>query len=255
MHKMIACMAVLVTLCLVSASFVCAQEKAVSWSTISYEEAQKVLEQGGKPETVPGKATPLMNAVGNPDSRVVELLLKAEVDVNATSKSGLNAIRSAAMFAEKPNVVDLLAKAGADLESLDNLGYTPLMVAIDRNKFTKVVAAFIKAGANVNARTPEGKTPLMVVASALVQRPELVEALCAAGADINARNASGATALMEAIHLQPNLEMIKALLEQKPDVNIKDNSGHTALSKSITSEAGDVQRLLEKAGAHLPDKN
>ena len=247
-------LAVLFVLCWFSCSLAYAQDASL-WSKGSFETVQKAVQQGADVHKVPGKGfTPLMNAVGNPDNRVVDLLLKAGADPNAGTANGLNPIRVVAMFGENPEVVHMLAKAGANLEKPDGLGYTPLMTAIDRNANTEIIRALLKAGAKPDARTPEGDTPFMVVAGGLLQRPELVAMLCEAGGDINARNAEGVTALMKAVHSKPNLEMVKAFLAQKADVNISAHSGNNALTKAIAAEEQALVQLLEKAGARLPVK-
>ena len=66
---------------------------------------------------------------------MIEVLLKAGVDVGVRNKSGQTPLHKAALNNRSPTVIELLLAAGAEVEPKDNRGKTPLDLALwsDRN--------------------------------------------------------------------------------------------------------------------------
>ncbi|MCI0565491.1 MAG: ankyrin repeat domain-containing protein, partial [Nitrososphaera sp.] len=71
--------------------------------------------------------TPLMHAAEEGRMRDVEVLLRANADVNATSRMGLTALMFAAN--NNPSITRRLIEKGANVNAKDSGGWTPLMFA------------------------------------------------------------------------------------------------------------------------------
>ncbi|MEM4367103.1 MAG: ankyrin repeat domain-containing protein [Candidatus Anstonellales archaeon] len=101
--------------------------------------------------------TMLMIASWSGHEKIVEMLIKAGADVNATSYLGFTALMYAAENGHE-KIVEMLIKAGANLDLQDNDGrWTPLMWAVAR-KHKEVVKTLIKAGADPFIRDDIGRT-------------------------------------------------------------------------------------------------
>jgi ankyrin repeat protein len=159
-----------------------------------------------------GSWTVLMQAAASGVPEVVELILAAHPDVNASDEKGRTALWylcDASDFYDKKRqanrgqVIHLLAKAGADLDAQDEEGNTALHGAYNED----VAKALIEDGADVNVRNNDGETPLMRNFSV-----EAAKLMIGAGADVRAKNHEGKTALDFARQLEPEGERVKFLL-------------------------------------------
>jgi ankyrin repeat protein len=180
------------------------------------EMVRELIAYGGDPKGVAGgeggSSTVLMEAAASGVPDVVEAILAARPDVNASDEKGRTAVRYVSegnsywdqkRHANRGQVIHMLARAGADLDAQDEEGNTALHGAYDEN----VAKALIEEGADVNIRNNDGNTPLMENFS--VQAAKL---LVAAGADVHAKNHEGKTALDFARRLEPEGERVKFLL-------------------------------------------
>jgi hypothetical protein len=96
-----------------------------------------------------------------------------------------------AAIGDEPEIIDGLLEAGADVNATNDAMMTPLMFAAG-NRNGEVVDRLLAAGADVNRQDNEGQTALMLAAG--VGEREIVKRLLAAGADRNARDKRGRTA-------------------------------------------------------------
>lgn len=122
----------------------------------------------------------------------------------------LAAIRRAAGRSTSDIVQELIA-AGADVNATDEDGRPALIVAAGESGNAGVVRALLKAGARVNASDADGDTALTAavreylpggdepVRKALHRDPEVIRALLDAGADAKLRGRDGRTALSLAL--------------------------------------------------------
>ena len=139
------------------------------------------------------------------------------------------------------HVIELFLKAGMDVNVRGEKGYTPLMWA-SASHDTEIVVFFIEKGADVHAENDDGYTALMFAASN--GNTPMVELLIEKGADINAQNQKGETALMLA-SLNDKIEVVQTLLEQGADVYAKNKKGETALAYAFLNTR--ILDLLRKA--------
>lgn len=212
--------------------------------------------------------TPLMEAASD-ESRleVLQLLITAGADVNATSEEGVTAV-ACASEGFNPRGVELLVAAGADVNIADEDGQTPLMMAAGSDS-DDIVAILLKAGADVNAEDASGATALQYAVS--TDSVSCIKPLREAGGTADKELSTIRTAVLE-----QNAEEVKALLSspQKPKlVEIQKaaanacESGHVEMLKLLLPHVGkgrilsfllgvatteglaDCVRLLLEAGA------
>ena len=125
------------------------------------------LERGGRANTareygeVTG-VTLLMDAAGQGQERVVELLLQRGADINTQSINGLTALMTASHYGHE-RVVDYLLQHGADANLQNSTGLTALMLAAKRGH-ERVVGLLIWHGAEINKQDSIDQTALVYAA-------------------------------------------------------------------------------------------
>jgi serine/threonine-protein phosphatase 6 regulatory ankyrin repeat subunit B len=152
----------------------------------------------------------------------LHMLVKATIQDNSDEGTAL-------MRASHDQVVELLLKANADVNVQANNGTTALMLASD-NGHDQVVELLLKANADVNVQANNGTTALMLASDN--GHDQVVELLLGANADVNVQDKNNrGTALMRA-SLNGHDQVVELLLKANADVNIQDNNGHTALMRA-----------------------
>jgi ankyrin repeat protein len=197
--------------------------------------------------------SPLADAVQRGDTRVVQLLLKKRVDVNAPQRDGATALHWAAYLDDAETTTSLI-RAGAKVNARNDLGVTPLALAAQQGS-----AAIIErlVGARAAPNDPvnlvnAGETPLMHAARA--GSVEAVKVLARAGADLNAKEAwNGQTALMWAA-AEAHGAVVETLLELGADVHTPSNAGTTPFLFAVRK--GDMRsvKAMLAAGADVNGK-
>jgi ankyrin repeat protein len=145
-------------------------------------------------------------------------------------------------------VIELFMKAGMDVNAKGNYGETALMLASVHNNI-EMIKFLIKKGANVNAQSNNGYTPLMFASSEGFL--DVVKLLIKNNANVNAQNNDGETALMLA-SLNDRSETVKLLIKKGADINIKSNAGDTAFEYAYLNSQ--IKELLQKAKAEKEKK-
>jgi ankyrin repeat protein len=148
--------------------------------------------------------TALLTAAGKGHVDVVNTLLSAGADKEAsTARRGFTPLHRAAESGHL-EVVELLLSVGANIEAKTDVGFgftplngiTPLHDAVKSGRL-EVVELLLSAGANIEAKTDIGFTPLIEAAfdSRAGSHVEIARVLLAAGADKQATNVDGHTAV------------------------------------------------------------
>jgi hypothetical protein len=159
--------------------------------------------------------TALIKAARNNHPEVVDLLIKAEANVNAADKSGDTALMKAALNGYL-DVVQLLLEGGANVDAADKNGWTALMWTA-RNGRVDMAELLLSAKANVAAVCEkDNRTALMWAAR--MGHPEVVMLLLReVDVNIGAVSKHGETARDLALQYKPNRwpEVVKLLDERE----------------------------------------
>ena len=160
---------------------------------------------------------PVADAAMRQDGDGVRALLDGGADVNAPRGDGMTGLHWAAHHGDA-RLVELLLAAGADLNATTRLGdHTPLHVA-SRAGHATVATALLEAGANANTPTTIGATPLHFAATA--GNGDVIAALLDHGADADALEPVwGQTPLMFAA-AAARVDALAALLDHGADPNL-----------------------------------
>ena len=175
--------------------------------------------------------TPLMIGSENGHNEIVEILLKAKVDPNASLKDGLTAIYLASENGHSVVVSTLLA-SGADPNLARSNGWSPLLVGCQEG-YNEVVEILLKAKANPNSCFKNGATAIYVASQS--GHSVVISTLLTSGADPNIAESNGWTPLLVCSHGGHNV-VVELLLKAKVDPNACNNNGSTAIY--IASENG-----------------
>lgn len=104
--------------------------------------------------------TPLLLAIYEKNSEIVEYLLKKGASPNEKEWTDKSALLNAAET-DNDKIIYLLIDAGAQIEYNKYFGKTAIMQAVDRKKYISV-QALINKGANVSYKNKYGETPLLL---------------------------------------------------------------------------------------------
>jgi len=102
--------------------------------------------------------TALMLAAGRGHVRVVDVLLKAGADVNATDRDGMSVLSYAAKLG-RPSVIPMLLQAGAKVSHAARIGTRPLDFAALQGD-VDTARILVAAGADPKARGEHGRTAI-----------------------------------------------------------------------------------------------
>ena len=214
-----------------------------------------VSEEGGE--------TPLHQAAGKGNTKVMLALLDKGADIEAKNTTGNTPLHSASLNGHTGTVETLLAKC-ANVRAMDNDGWTPLHSA-SMNGHTGTVAALLTNGADVGATTERRKTALHHAASA--GHTAALVMLLEKGANIEAKSDRTWTPLLYATNgIHP--ATVTVLLNHGANVDAQEDpfdfdfdqvamysnleySGYTALILAAVADDPDTVRALLDAGAEI----
>lgn len=146
----------------------------------------------------PDKETPLQTAAKLDQSRVVEFLLQAGADIDATGALGTTALYQAASAGHR-KMVNQLLRAGAQVNASGEERVTPLLGAVASER-PLVIQDLLAAGASPTIQSGYSKRKAMRVGTkigdfttvspiglgVILNQPRLVEEMARAGADLQA---------------------------------------------------------------------
>jgi ankyrin repeat protein/mono/diheme cytochrome c family protein len=215
---------------------------------------EELLASGAEPNaTNHFGATPLLYAVGNPDS--VLALLRAGAEVNRASKFGTTPLIAAALHPRSRTVVQRLLEHGADPRKTTESGYSAMSGAAeagDLDSFKLLLAARVK--------------PEHVYPPAWIGHREIVEEALKAGAEINFDGGHAGHALNFALYgHQPEIALL--LIDRGADLNLRsprgehqtppilwaayNESGDTSVARRMIAKGADVNMLSARGDSAL----
>ncbi|MFK8025494.1 MAG: ankyrin repeat domain-containing protein [Ilumatobacter sp.] len=163
-----------------------------------------------------------------------------------------------AIRADDADLVDLLLAAGADPNATTTRGFTPLMVATFRGDLG-IVVALIEAGAAIDEENGNDQRALHI--AAIADAPEIIRALTAAGADPDATGGArvelGEMSPLMAAARAGSAESVAALLGAGADATVTDATGRPtvfyALDALDHNDRDAVLRAFQRADVVIPD--
>ena len=189
--------------------------------------------------------TPLIQAARTQDTQAVRILLRENVDVNATEADGATALLWAAQWNDR-ETADLLLRAGADVNIANQYGATPLWLAC-LNGSAQMTAALLSAGANPSLPLASGETPLMT--ASYTGNVEVVRALLEHGANVGTTESDHRqTALMWSL-AEGHTDVARLLIDRGADIHARSRDGFTPLLFAVRAGDAEAVRLLLAYGA------
>lgn len=143
--------------------------------------------------TIYGSKHSLSRAVMNGNLKVINVLLKYNIDLNARDYAG-EIILAHAIRHNHPQIVKLLIEHGADVNMDDQFGNPPLSLASSFG-YLDIVKILLENKANINAIGIDGSA---LIRASRYDHLETVKFLLDHGADVNLRDRQGITALFYA---------------------------------------------------------
>ena len=205
----------------------------------------------------------LLRAIEDGHIDEVKRLLAEGVDVNTPLLiDGSQALICAFCGADEPiEMIDILLAAGVDVNATGGSFETALIVAARRGSID-IVRKLISAGADVNASPEAGYGTALMAAIGQdshtskedkARYTAIAKELLNAGTDVNIQNRSKQTALSYAV-FSGNVDEVIMLLEAGADPNIRDDFDNTILSTAINWGGGKAS-IVEKLIAFGADVN
>jgi len=164
-------------------------------------------------------ASELIDATRSGEVATVARLITDGADVSEATGDGMTAVHWAAQSGHVA-ILEMLLDAGAEVDATTRIGsYTPLHLAGSQAN-SAIVEKLLDAGADVNATTTNSLATALHMAAQVAGGADSVKVLLANGADPNAKEGSaGQTPLMFAA-AKNRAESVKLLLEAGADPSI-----------------------------------
>ncbi len=195
----------------------------------------------------PDGSSALMVAAAHGNAAILQSLIDAEADVNATDMlQGATALHGAAQEGHSECVAVLL-RAGANPHATAfKYQETPLFSAAQSGD-VQTMRALVEAGANVNATNDTGVTPLH--RAVFNGQTAAAQYLIQAGADIRSKGSADGYTPLHLAALGSSKDAALVLLEAGVDVNEHSSSGVTALQIAESRRDKELVQLLRDHGA------
>ena len=232
-----------------------------------------LLERGFDLNRISKSSPPLLIAVKDGNTAIVNLLLEHKAYIEQQDESGHPPLYIAAHNRDI-EMVKLLLEKGAEVDPVDKSGRTPFYIAADKGD-TGIVKLLLKQGAKIDPVDKSDRTPLYIAADK--GDTEIVKLLLEKGAKIGPVNILGSTPLYIAVEKgyieivklffldnqvdksdhnplfiathNGNLEMVTLLLANKYNIDYQNESGLTTLSLAVDQGHIEIVKLLLEKGA------
>ncbi len=193
-------------------------------------------------------------AVLNGNKDVVDTMLKAGADVNATDSNGRPVLMDAIIQGHE-KIVALLLENGVDMTvPYEDNKLTVFLMAINKGNKLIIEAMLNKNRNIVNIANIDGHTPLMEAASLIsknaasaANKKDIINMLIVAGAHVNAVDIDEDTALMRAIMSKSHIDIVNILLNAGADVNKANRYRNTPVMIAERNNNHNIVKILKAA--------
>ena len=124
-----------------------------------WEAVEQLIRRGADPDKPNCVGRSALHSSVYMGSRCLELLLRANCDVDMKDIDGQTALHLLSAYGLDTTNLDLLVSFGVNIEAMEFFGQTPLFLAVMENNHL-MVSGLLERGANINARTLAGWTCL-----------------------------------------------------------------------------------------------
>jgi ankyrin repeat protein len=193
------------------------------------------------------KDTLLIKAIDYNRLDLVDVLLKSNINVNATYPGSGRTVLMIAIERGYTELVCKLISVGADIDAKDRHGTTPLMISINHNRHG-IFKKLIDLMADLDSQDTDGRTALIFAAEYNLNEYALY--LIKAGAKLNLVNEGLKNALMIAIE-NNSYETAMRLISSGIDLNVQDSQKRTALMHAIMNRSNDIVYKLINSECNL----
>lgn len=200
-----------------------------------FEAMRKELQEIG----VPCTQQRMLRAVEQGDTRILEMLIRAGMDVNHIGDGGWTPLMVAAFNGQEKAAL-MLIEAGATVNARDRSGYSPLHWAA-MNGYLIATQVLLGKGALVNMQNNYGWTPLLHAAGR--GHHQVVKALLEADAHPDLPDKEGWTPLHKAA-VNGHVKAVEALLDGGANQNFKHKDGATPLMLATEKGHREVRAVL-----------
>ena len=215
------------------------------------------LLKNGTPHTFEDEqtgTTPLMRAVGQLNTDIINSLLRHGAKPDFRTKRGDTALHHAA-YVGRAAIWKTLLKAKPNVNITNEAGGTPLMVAAFIGN-VDAIKLLIKAKAKIDVEMPDGNTALLLAARGgaeverAKERRDVVLRLIKAGADPNHRNREKHNALYYAVTNEDE-KMVQTLIENGAKITKDAAEDRETWETTKSSEDSRILKRLEAASQRL----
>jgi len=214
------------------------------------DEVLRLLNKGADINTTTWEGiTPLMYAVQNQDTSIVQILLLNGADTDKKPDNGIPVLINA-VINNNLNIAEYLIRKGADINISDNDGNTALMYGSAYGLFV-MSDMLIYYDADLNEKNNSGTDALMV--ASYFGDYDIAYRLIEKGANVNSKDSRGFTAIHCASQ-NGHTDLIELLINNGADINQKTLNGYSPVAIAVEYENLELLKFLIEKGANINEK-
>ncbi len=193
--------------------------------------------------------TPLMYAVQNQDTGIIQILVLNGADMDKKPDNGMPVLINA-VINNNLHIAEYLIRKGADINIIDNSGNTALMYGAAYGHF-EISDMLIYYEADLNWKNNSGTDALMV--ASYFGDYNIAYRLIEAGADVNSKDNRGFSAIHCASQ-NGHTDLIELLINSGVDINSKTLNGYSPVAIAVEYENPELLEFLIEKGADVNEK-
>lgn len=195
----------------------------------------------GKIEGIPGKTLPLIKAVVEEKSGIVNVLKELEANIDQMGSDGMTPLIAAVTIGSL-DMVKLLGELGANVDQPGRDGNFPLIIAVINGNL-EMVDALHELNPNMDQQASDGQTAMSLAIS--TNQLDMVELLYRCGADKDQPDGEGKTPMAIAVKVN-NWDIITFLDKCGADIHQGDKQGMTPMAIAALRNDVGMMKFLYK---------